>query len=74
MIAWRLEVHGELPSTSDTVIARAEAGEPAGLAVLAHVQTKGRGSRGRGWNSPSGNCYLSMLLRPGGRMVGCAGW
>jgi len=74
MINWRLEVHAELPSTSDTVIARAEAGEEAGLAVLAHVQTKGRGSRGRAWNSPSGNCYLSVLLRPGGRMTEAGIW
>ena len=74
MIAWRLEVHDALPSTSDTVIARAEAGEPAGLAVLAHVQTKGRGSRGRNWNSPSGNCYLSVLLRPGGRLTQAGVW
>lgn len=74
MITWRLEVHAELPSTSDTVIKRAEAGEPAGLAVLAHVQTKGRGSRGRNWNSPSGNCYLSALLRPGGKIAQAGIW
>lgn len=74
MIDWRLEVYDELPSTSDTVIARAEAGEAEGLAVLAHVQTKGRGSRGRAWNSPSGNCYVSVLLRPGGRMTEAGIW
>lgn len=72
MIDWRLEVHAALPSTSDTVIARAEAGEPAGLAILAHVQTKGRGSRSRNWNSPNGNLFLSALLRPGGK-IGQAG-
>ena len=74
MIDWRLEINDALPSTSDAVIARAEAGEPAGLAVLAHSQTKGRGSRGRHWNSPSGNCYLSVLLRPGGRLTQVGIW
>ncbi len=61
---WRLVVHDVLPSTSDLCRARAAAGEPAGLAVLARRQTQGRGSRGRGWESPPGNLYLSALLRP----------
>ena len=63
--AWRLEVHDELPSTSDEVIRRAEASEPAGLAVLARRQTKARGSRGRSWTEPpAGNLAVSVLLRP----------
>lgn len=64
MTIWRLEVHEELPSTSDLCLARAAAGEPEGLAILAHRQTGGRGSRGRSWISPPGNLYLSVLLRP----------
>ena len=62
--AWHLEVHDELPSTSDEVIRRAEAGAAAGLAVLARRQTRARGSRGRGWTEPEGNLALSVLLRP----------
>ena len=31
---------------------------------MARTQTAGRGSRGRGWTSPPGNLYLSLLLRP----------
>ena len=31
---------------------------------MALTQTAGRGSRGRGWVSPPGNLYLSLLLRP----------
>ncbi len=61
---WRLEVYDELPSTSDLVRARAEAGEPAGLAILARRQTQGRGSRGRAWSTPAGNLAISILLRP----------
>ncbi|OYV38795.1 MAG: biotin--[acetyl-CoA-carboxylase] ligase [Acidocella sp. 20-61-6] len=64
MNPWRLEVFEELASTSDLCLARAEAGEPAGLAVLALRQTAGRGSRGRGWLAPVGNLNLSVLLRP----------
>ncbi len=61
---WRLQLHEELPSTSDLCRTRAAAGAPAGLAVLAKRQTQGRGSRGREWESPAGNLYLSVLLRP----------
>jgi BirA family biotin operon repressor/biotin-[acetyl-CoA-carboxylase] ligase len=61
---WRLEEFSELPSTSDTCIERAKAGEPEGLAVFAARQSAGRGSRGRAWVSPAGNVALSVLLRP----------
>jgi BirA family biotin operon repressor/biotin-[acetyl-CoA-carboxylase] ligase len=62
---WRLEVFDALGSTSDHCIERAKAGAPEGLAILAHRQTAGRGSRGRQWQSPPGNMNLSVLLRPG---------
>ncbi len=61
---WRLEIHDELPSTSTLLRARAEAGEPAGLAILARRQTQARGTRGRAWSTPSGNLAVSVLLRP----------
>lgn len=64
MTSWRLEQYPELGSTSDEIIRRAQAGEPAGLAVLAFRQTAGRGSRGRSWVAPQGNLNLSLLLRP----------
>lgn len=64
MIDWRLESYPELGSTSDEIVRRAKAGEPAGLAVLAFRQTAGRGSRGRAWSAPEGNLNLSILLRP----------
>jgi BirA family biotin operon repressor/biotin-[acetyl-CoA-carboxylase] ligase len=59
---WRLESHASLTSTADALRGRAEAGEPEGLAVLALQQTAGRGRAGRGWVSPPGNLYLSVLL------------
>ena len=71
---WRLEVHAALPSTSDLCIAQAEADAPAGLAILAHRQTKGRGSRGRDWQSPNGNLSLSILLRPDEQVARSGAW
>ena len=63
---WRVESYDEVTSTSDLCIARAEAGEPAGLVVIAGRQTRARGSRGRGWIGYPGNLACSVLLRPVG--------
>ncbi|MDG6094577.1 biotin--[acetyl-CoA-carboxylase] ligase [Acetobacter sp. AN02] len=73
-LIWRTEIYEELESTSDTCLARAEAGEAEGLAVLALRQTKGRGSRGRSWEDPGGNLALSVILRPDGRYPSFAGF
>jgi BirA family biotin operon repressor/biotin-[acetyl-CoA-carboxylase] ligase len=35
-----------------------------GTLVWAREQTAGKGRRGRGWESPRGNLYLTMILRP----------
>lgn len=51
-------------STSDLVLAAARENAPEGTAHTAHIQTKGRGRNGRDWQSPKGNFYLSVLLRP----------
>jgi BirA family biotin operon repressor/biotin-[acetyl-CoA-carboxylase] ligase len=61
---WRIEIAEEVPSTQTLVAARAEAGEEAGLALLARRQSAGRGREGRAWRSPEGNLHLSVLLRP----------
>jgi len=71
---WRLQVFPSLDSTSDLCARLAEAGEPEGLAVLALRQTAGRGSRGRNWESPTGNMYLSALLRPPGMLAEASRW
>jgi BirA family biotin operon repressor/biotin-[acetyl-CoA-carboxylase] ligase len=52
------------PSTQDVLHQMAAAGAPAGTAIVARVQTVGRGSRGRSWESPPGGLWLSVLLRP----------
>lgn len=67
---WRLRQFETVESTSDLCVTLAQAGEPAGLALLAARQTHGRGSRGRDWQTLPGNLALSVLLRPSHPEVG----
>ena len=55
-----------LPSTQDLIHQLAGEGATAGTAVAARVQTAGRGSRGRTWESRTGGLWLSVLCRPQG--------
>ena len=64
MTDFRLHRVDVTQSTNDDVKHAAEAGEDEGYAVLAERQTAGRGRYGRQWDSPAGNLYLSLLLRP----------
>jgi len=64
MIAWRIRQLDVTASTNDDARTYAEAGEDEGLVVHALRQTAGRGRHGRQWNSPIGNLYCSVLLRP----------
>lgn len=52
-------------STNDEARRLAEAGAAEGQVVFAKEQTRGRGRYGRHWQSPPGNLYASVLLRPG---------
>ena len=54
----------EVDSTNSEARRRAEAGAPDGTVVAARRQSAGRGRRGRRWQSPGGNLYMSLLLRP----------
>ena len=62
---FRLVELASVASTNDVARRLADAGEPAGLIVRAERQTAGRGRHGRNWQSPPGNLYASLLLRPG---------
>lgn len=53
----------EIPSTSEALKAQAERGVPE-TALLAAIQTHGRGRLGSTWRSIPGNLNLSVLLRP----------
>ena len=62
---FRLIEHARLGSTNEEALRLAAAGAPAGTLVWAREQTAGRGRRGRAWDSPPGNLYCSVVLRPG---------
>jgi BirA family biotin operon repressor/biotin-[acetyl-CoA-carboxylase] ligase len=51
-------------STNDDLKRAAREGAPHGSVLLASEQSSGRGRLGRGWSSPRGGVYASMLLRP----------
>ena len=62
----RILSFSSLDSTNETAMSLcAGEGEPEGTVVVADRQKKGRGRRGRTWESPAKtNLYLSMVLRP----------
>ncbi|MDM8271944.1 biotin--[acetyl-CoA-carboxylase] ligase [Thermophilibacter provencensis] len=59
-----LELWETMGSTNDRALELAREGAPHGCAVAARRQTAGRGRRGHVWESPRGNLYLSVVLRP----------
>lgn len=61
----RFERVASVDSTSEALKRLVTNGERDEVALLAGVQTEGRGRLGRRWESPPGNLYLSVLLRPG---------
>ena len=64
-IGRELEIHDRLDSTNNRAKARASAGAPHGLTVIADSQTGGRGRRGRSFFSPEHTgVYLTCVLRP----------
>lgn len=60
---WQCTVLAKASSTNLLLKEAAEKGAPEGTAIRADRQTAGRGRRGRVWESPPGNLYLSVLLR-----------
>jgi BirA family biotin operon repressor/biotin-[acetyl-CoA-carboxylase] ligase len=63
---WReLRVVESTASTNADLVAAAEAGEPAGLVLVAELQTAGRGRLDRSWTAPPrSGLTFSVLLRP----------
>ncbi len=53
-----------LQSTNTTAYRLAQQSAPEWTVVVADAQTKGRGRRGRRWESPKGGLWFSILLRP----------
>ncbi len=63
VIAFDLRSYDSLGSTNDEAQRLAQAGAAHGTVVTAREQTAGRGRQARGWISPPGNLYASILLR-----------
>jgi BirA family transcriptional regulator, biotin operon repressor / biotin---[acetyl-CoA-carboxylase] ligase len=60
----RIEYFAEVESTNDIALARAAAGAPHGLVIIADMQRAGRGRHGRDWFSPPGaGLYMSAIVR-----------
>jgi BirA family biotin operon repressor/biotin-[acetyl-CoA-carboxylase] ligase len=60
-----VEFHPEIGSTNDRAREALREPDGEGLAVVADLQTAGRGRRGRSWQSPTGvNLMVSIGLRP----------
>lgn len=57
--------YDEIGSTNDECKKLAEEGAKHGTLVVAEKQTKGKGRRGRSWESPKGTgIWMTLLLRP----------
>jgi len=59
-----LETVGSTNAEARRLAAEGEETAPDGTLVWAREQTSGRGRRGRDWESPKGNLYTSLILRP----------
>ena len=60
-----IHTYDEIASTNDTLKQLSFEGVPAGTVVIADYQSKGKGRRGRSFDSPHGTgIYFSYLMRP----------
>ncbi len=64
VVGRRIVHFDEVGSTNEEAKSLAVGGAEDGTAVVAEVQTGGRGRLGRGWFSPKGGIWLSLVLRP----------
>ena len=64
MIAFEVRHYDSIGSTNDAAMRLAREGAAHGTVVHADEQTAGRGRLSRHWQSPPGNLYLSIVLRP----------
>lgn len=63
-IDWKVHTYAQLPSTQDYIRDLAAEDFPEGVVIQCLTQTRGRGRLGNQWDSPMGNLYMSILLRP----------
>ena len=63
-LAVSMDLHEEIDSTQERARALARGGAPHGTLVVSRSQKSGRGRLGRGWGSPLGGIWMSLVLRP----------
>ncbi|NKD76499.1 biotin--[acetyl-CoA-carboxylase] ligase [Haematospirillum sp. H1815] len=66
---WRLVFLRETDSTNEEIKRRRNSDPGEGFVIVAGSQTAGRGRRGRSWESPEGNLFLSVRLQQSARGV-----
>ena len=71
-LKYRLSIHRSLGSTMDEARDLANAGVAEGIVVQALEQTAGRGRFGNQWDSPTGNLFMTIVLRPKKPLQECA--
>lgn len=54
----------EVESTNSVAKFLVKFGVPEGSIVISEIQTKGKGIRGKKWESPAGGIWLSIILKP----------
>lgn len=54
----------EVESTNAVAKFLAGYGSPEGTIIISEIQTKGKGRRGKKWESPTGGIWLSIILKP----------
>jgi BirA family biotin operon repressor/biotin-[acetyl-CoA-carboxylase] ligase len=64
VIGQKIHYFTEVTSTNDVAKELAALRAKEGTIVIAEVQTSGRGRLGRGWLSPKGGVWFSIILRP----------
>lgn len=71
VVDWRFEQYQKVLSTQGYVFDAVAAGEAEGFVVQALQQQGGKGRHGNAWESPIGNLYMSILLRPNCDLGAC---
>lgn len=64
-LGYKVESRDCVDSTNRLGLQLASEGSSGHVWIVAREQTQGRARRGRGWNSPRGNLYASLLLTAG---------